>query len=274
MIRLADTRRAQCPALRIALILACLFLAPIQASSETIAVAHTHLDDTLANQTLTFFWPATKAKATLVMIPGGLGHINLKPETQDLRHPFYQGLKSLSSPSIMGGRINVVIFDNPTPLASSRSYPVSRTTEDHLSRIDEVIQFYRKKTGKPIYLLGHSNGSISVTEYLRFKKQKSIAKPIAGLILSGARNEAYLHHKMNIRTLLIHHTKDGCINTTLQSAKGLYSEMRKLNGAPTSFREIDSDAHVSGDPCNGGFHMYAQGEVEFAQALAGFILGK
>ena len=254
------------------LLLASLLLNSSPACSETIAVAHAGADESFANQTLTLFWPAVQAKATLVMIPGGLGHINLKPETQDLKHPFYQGLKSLSSASVMGGKINVVIFDNPTQLTSSRTYPVSRMSEDHLSRIDEVIQFYRHKTAKPVYLLGHSNGSISVTEYLRYKKKRSISKPVTGLILSGARNEAYLDEKINIRTLIIHHQQDGCINTTLKSAKELYGELRKINGARTSFREIINGSTKGGDPCNGGFHMYLNGEHEFAQALAAFIL--
>jgi len=248
---------------------------PTIARSETIAVPQSETGETMMSQTLTFFWPAAHPQATLILIPGGEGHIKLRPETQDLKRQFYQTLRRLTTTDQSSGKINVVIFDNPYDLPSmSNGYPSSRASEDHLSRIDRVVDYYKKKTGKPIFLLGHSNGAISISEYLRYKNKQTITTPVAGLIFSSSRNGTYINHKMKIRTLILHHHQDACRNSTTEASLDLYKDISKLNQAQTSFKEILSGKAKNGDPCRSGYHMYFNAGAEVSKALDTFILGK
>ncbi|NDA46116.1 MAG: hypothetical protein EBY21_02330 [Alphaproteobacteria bacterium] len=199
-----------------------LLVSPAPARSETIAIPQSEVGEAMMSQTLTFLWRAANPQATLILIPGGEGHIKLRADTQDLKRQFYQTLRRLTTTDQSSGKINVVIFDNPYDLPSmSNGYPSSRASEDHLSRIDRVVDYYKKKTGKPIWLLGHSNGAISISEYLRYKNKQNITTPVAGIIFSSSRNGTYINHKMKTRTMILHHHQDACTNSTTEASLAL-----------------------------------------------------
>jgi alpha-beta hydrolase superfamily lysophospholipase len=56
-----------------------------------------------------------------------------------------------------------------------------------------VISFYKAMTSKPIFLIGHSNGSLSIAEFLN--QSSDHQKLISGVIFSGGRNETELKQK-------------------------------------------------------------------------------
>jgi len=95
--------------------------------------------------TLSFLWQSDTAKAVLIMIPGGEGHIGLTPEQKQLFGFYGSALRPLSDSHLTRGLFHVVIFDSPSSLYSGPSYPISRTTADHLTRIESVVRFYKTK---------------------------------------------------------------------------------------------------------------------------------
>ena len=77
---------------------------------------------------------------------------------------------------IPGGEvIHTVFFDSPYPMARTSAYPASRASADHQRRIESVVTFYEERFGKPVWLMGHSNGSISIAEFIRARQPPCIA---------------------------------------------------------------------------------------------------
>ena len=223
--------------------------------------------------TLTLYWAGSGSKAQLIFIPGGEGQLHLRAGQTDIANPFYLMLKDLSRSPNPFGNLDVVLFDSPERLAISSGYPRSRATVDHLARIQSVIDFYRKRTGKPVWLMGHSNGAISVTEYLRYAQKRGLADSIAGMIVSAANSFTYFDSTpLDLPILFMSHRKDGCQGADPGALFRTYKKVKELDRAPTSFAYIDSGNAEQRPPCASGYHMYNGAGAEVVQVLRSFIL--
>jgi len=120
---------------------------------------------------LTMYWQGKNAKAVLMLIPGGEGYIGLKPGQTDNRFHQFQTLKRLTDPELTSGHFDVVVLDSPGPLSPHQAYPSARGSSDHMVRIESAVRFYKEKTGLPVWLMGHSNGGISLTEFLKYARK-------------------------------------------------------------------------------------------------------
>ena len=258
-------------------VLACLILGAAfsvsaceHATAEVLPVAS---KGPAASPTLTMFWEGTGARAVLILIPGGEGQLNLKPQQLDVGNQFYQTLKQLSLGANPTEILDVVLFDSPERLANAKSYPTSRATTDHLSRIHDVIQFYKAKTGKPVWLMGHSNGAVSVAEYVRYARGLGEAKPIAGLIVSGARDVTRFESApLDFPILFMSHRNDTCPASDLAALTSNFKKVRALNKAPTSLVFLETGALENGSPCSTGYHMYNNATQEVVTTLRSFIV--
>ena len=224
--------------------------------------------------TQTLYWESSDAKATMVLIPGGDGHLGLKPTQKDTTKDFYQALKKLTDTTSGNRGINVVLFDSPTRLNSNpRVYPSSRATADHLSRISSVIRFYKQKTGKSVWLMGHSNGAVSITEFLRYNDPERAPSQVSGLIVSGARKVAYFDERpLDLPVLFLHHQQDGCASADSRVSVKNFEQVKRTNRSVTEFRFLRGGEPENGSPCEGGYHMYYGADVEMNEALRDFIL--
>jgi hypothetical protein len=224
--------------------------------------------------TQTLFWRSADAKATLIFIPGGNGQLGLKPAQTDSKNNFYHSFKSLTEGVNGSHGVNVVLFDSPEALdPAPNTYPWSRATKDHLSRISSVIRFYKQKTGTPIWIMGHSNGAVSVTEFIRFDDPERGPSLLSGLVVSGARVGSRFDEKpLNIPILFLHHEKDGCREGNPDASVKNFEQVKKTNQAPTEFIFITGGASQGRSPCESGYHMYNGSEMQMIDALRGFIL--
>ncbi len=223
--------------------------------------------------TLTMYWEGAGSKALLILIPGGEGQLNLKPTQLNVGHQFYLTLKQLSQGPDPTEILDVVLFDSPERLYNSRAYPVSRATADHMSRIRSVVQFYKEKTGKPVWLMGHSNGAVSVTEYLRYETKIGLGPQIAGLIVSGARKLAYFESApLDLPILFMSHRWDGCPNAAPDASVVNFEKVRGLNRARTSFIFIETGDPEGSQTCESGYHMYNNATREVVATLRNFIV--
>jgi hypothetical protein len=245
--------------------------AATSASAEVIPVGRGTGGDV---PTQTLYWESSDAKATLVLIPGGGGHLGLKATQKDPSKSFYLALKKLTDTTPGNPGINVVLFDSPGELDSNpRGYPSSRATADHLSRISSVIRFYKQKTGKPVWLMGHSNGAVSVTEFLRYADPEKAPSQISGLIVSGARKVAYFDKRpVEVPVLFLHHERDGCPNADPRASIQNFEQVKKTNPSVTEFRFLKSGESEGGSPCASGYHMYYGADIEMTEVLRSFIL--
>lgn len=239
------------------------------AAAEVIPVPS---GDSTSPPTLTLYWERAGSKGLLILIPGGEGQINLKPNQVDVGHQFYRTLKQLSQGADPKESFDVVLFDSPDRLVNVRGYPTSRATVDHLSRIHSVVEFYRERTRKPVWLMGHSNGAISVTEYIRYEHKRGHDNPIAGMILSSPRNVMYFDSTpLNFPILFMSHRRDGCAAADPNAAVSNFRRAQGLNRARTSFVFIETGHPEEKQPCYSGYHMYNGATREVVGALRGFM---
>jgi hypothetical protein len=220
---------------------------------------------------MTMYWQGKDSKAVLIFIPGGEGYIGLKPGQTDSRSSFSQMLKRLTNSELTSGKFDVVLLDSPSELSPRQPYPSARGSSDHLIRIESAIRYYKEKTGLPIWLMGHSNGGISLTEFIKYMQKQNKADLIAGMIASGIRSESYFNAPLDIPVLFMHHKQDGCSHTMPNVSYLNYTKVKDFNKSATEFAYVTGGEPESKDPCRSGFHMYYGASAEAAKIIDAFM---
>jgi pimeloyl-ACP methyl ester carboxylesterase len=225
------------------------------------------------------FWPSSNtvtveyvqpnAKGVIVFLPGGNGQF---PIPKTLPGPgaeprgFGIVLKTLSDLS----GFTVVVVNSPYSLDTPGTpYLYVRESSNHLDRIDAIVRHYQQ-THK-VWLMGHSNGTFSVTALLNRLQETNEAHLVSGVILSGTRDVTQFKQNPNLPTVFVHHVKDGCQYTTFTDAQRTFVNTEKINSKPTQFVAVDSDASTNGNPCHSGYHMMQGAQVETATEIHKFI---
>jgi hypothetical protein len=217
-----------------------------------------------APRTLTLLYGVENPQITVILIPGGEGYLRFKEGTTSTRHPSVAMLQYLTQADFSKLRTNVVIMDSPGEL-----YPLSRRKEaDHLDRIENTVLFYKKKFNTPIWLIGHSNGSISVTEFIN--RSAEARALVAGIISSGGRYEIEIKDGMNLPVLFLHHERDGCKTTPYSYARSNFEKTRTRNKGVTELSTVKG-GEEKGDPCSDGRHMYLGAYEEAAKLIEQFL---
>ena len=208
-----------------------------------------------ARQTMTMLHERTDATLTVVVVMGHPGSFGLKAGDSFVKNTTARMMRDLTFRSKI--KAHVVILDSPIPLHGVGA----RSSKDHLDRIDSVVKFYEDKLNVPIWLFGHSDGSISASEYLN--RPSTSRQSISGVILSAGRDETRIKEDWKIPALVIHHEKDGCDVTTFNGAKRYFKKIQETNTAPVEFAVVVGGMS-SGPPCSTGYHMY---EAAFGETL-------
>ena len=218
--------------------------------------------------TQTVYLPNASSKAVLIFIPGGTGNYDTSPDKPEPDK--FAMLTPISKGDHSGSKLDFVFMDSPYVLSpsNSRSNLGAREKKDHIDRIKSVVKFYSKKTGKPIWLIGHSNGGYSLSSYLNQSPENQ--KLIAGAIFSASRDERDLKGEFNLPLLIVHHEADPCHDTTYRSAKSFYEDVKKQNISRTEFVTIVGGTS-SDRACSAGLHMFRGSEEQFTESVIKFI---
>lgn len=212
-----------------------------------------------------------RRRATLVLIPGGEGQVRLADDRKNLGGFYGNTLRPLSVPGLTSGLLNVVIFDSPSVLGVTGGYPASRTTPDHLMRIRSVVLYYREKFHKPVWLMGHSNGAVSITEFYKELQKNKEENLVAGMVFSSARNGATFNAQTtNLPVLFLAHHRDGCANATNANSRSVYEDLKRVDRARVEYVLIEGGA-PEGEPCRSGYHMFHGAGDEAYKAIDSFI---
>ena len=220
---------------------------------------------------MTMYLQGQNAKAVLIFIPGGEGYLGLKEGQTEVKGQILKTLERLTDPALTSGKYDVVFLDSPNELSPRQPYPSARGSMDHLIRIESAIQYYKKRTALPIWLIGHSNGGISLTEFLKYAQKNNKLDLISGFIASGIRNESYFNAPVPFPILFMHHQNDGCFHTTPAGALSNFNKVKEYISAPTEFAYITSGQAQASDPCRSGFHMYNAAGEEAAKVIDDFM---
>lgn len=256
----------------VSLLLLPLLIAPAATFAEVIAIEREPRSFFESAPTMTMFWPARAPKATILVVLGGGGAIGIKPETTALRNQTANMLKLLTDGTNSKGMINVAVFDSPHTLQQAGKGVENiapRYAADHLVRVENVVRFYRGKVETPLWLMGHSNGTVSVAEFIN--RSPGNRKLIDGAILSGSRNEARISGAIDFPVLFLHHENDGCSSTTVAAARAHLEALRSRSTARTDFLLVRGGT-AAGNPCTDGHHMYREAFPEAASLIEGFVL--
>ena len=212
--------------------------------------------------TRTLLTPVKNAKAVVLLFPGGGGVLNLQDDGSTTNGHTFVRSKDLWAQY----GIDAVLVDTPYDLGAGMRN--SRSIRDHQQRILNVVSYYKEKFNLPVWIFGHSMGTVSVTEFVNGGKEKE--RLIAGVIVAGTYRSATVDSDVTVPVLAIHHVDDGCGSTPIVSSE------RIIEGRSKQLRSqfIQIEGGISeGDVCGSrAYHGFNQKESEFVKSAAQFIL--
>ncbi len=248
-------------------------LASIACHTEVVAIDKNSSSSFVSYvPTQTLYWKGINRKALIVFVPGGSGNLGLKQDKTEIEYFFYQSLKALTDPSLGFEQFDVVVID--FPFALSQRDLSSRATAEHMVRIERVIDFYKSKTNLPIWLMGHSNGGVSLGHFIRYLQKRKRATLISGMIASGIRNESSFNfsEKIDFPVLFIHHKRDECPSASSDYSMINYHRIMRQSNGDVQFSWVEGGESESKDPCQSGLHMYYRSDMEFPHIIRDFII--
>jgi hypothetical protein len=230
------------------------------------SIAHAQVIDVPHSEevpTRTLLIEASKPRALVLLFPGGGGMAGISENGSiKSRHTF---IRSIDMWAQYG--IDAVLVDTPYDLGDLRRGNL-RGRKDHLTRVDEVVSFYKNKFNLPIWVFGHSMGSSTATSYANEVDQTK--KNLAGIIIAGTIRTASLDDEVTLPVLAIHHQYDACAGTPVSASS------RIIEGRPpnlVSRLELIEGGITEGEVCQSfAFHGFNQTEAEFVKRAASFIL--
>ncbi len=161
--------------------------------------------------TRTLLIPVKSAKAVVLLFPGGGGVLRLQDDGSTTNSHTFVRSKDLWAQY----GIDAVLVDTPYDLGAGMRN--SRSIRDHQQRIFNVVNYYRDKLNLPVWIFGHSMGTVSVTEFVNGGKDKE--RLIAGLIVAGTYRSATIDSDVALPVMAIHHVDDGCASTPLVASR-------------------------------------------------------
>jgi dienelactone hydrolase len=214
----------------------------------------------------TAYWSKPNARATLIFLPGGDGSFGIASKTNP--QPTWL-LKTLSEKGDEELAVDLVFLDSKTSLGWQNGNVEPRRGRAHLDRLAAVIDYYYQKKPQPIILMGHSNGAISVAEFLN-QAPESQAK-LGGVIFSGGRNETMVTAALHVPVQVLHHKEDSNGWTRFDKAKALYLDLKSKNSSSTELAVVEG-GFDEGNPANSGRHMYAGSLAQAGEFVQRFIV--
>jgi hypothetical protein len=213
--------------------------------------------------TRTLLIEALKPRALVLLFPGGGGMAGISEDGAiKSRHTFIRSMEMWAQYGI-----DAVLVDTPYDLGDLRRGNL-RGRKDHLTRVDEVVTFYKNKFKLPIWVFGHSMGSSTATYYANEIDQTK--KNLTGIIIAGTIRTASLDDEVTLPVLAIHHQYDACAGTPVSASS------RIIEGRPkklVSKLELIEGGITEGEVCQSfAFHGFNQTEAEFVKRAANFIL--
>jgi len=221
--------------------------------------------------TINFVWPAKQAKATLIFIPGGEGRLGITNDRANLGGFYGATLKPLSDEKITSGNFNVVVFDSPVNLPGT-DWPHSRQSQEHLLRIESVVRHFKNLYSLPVWVMGHSNGAVSITAFYKMLQDSGAESLVKGAIYSSGRNGADFTDTTKLPILFLAHERDACKKSEPSSSKVVFEKQSKTNTMKLKYFIIKGGESQPQNPCSSGFHMFNGAAQEAYSAIEAFVI--
>lgn len=218
--------------------------------------------------TTTLFWESTPdAKATVFLFPGGAGGFGKVTDGKATGGNFLVR----SAPYFLANGFNVAIFGRPNDMELGWT---DRTEPTHMSDVSMVLEFVKRKTDLPVWIVGTSRGTVSAAAMAIHVHDPAIA----GLVLTSSvvryttpgtvpRQDL---KAIKIPVLVYHHLNDGCKHCQASEAPLI---LNGLTSAPVKkLMVVDGGANPTGDVCAGQhWHGFIGMEREAVDQTAHWI---
>jgi dienelactone hydrolase len=213
--------------------------------------------------TKTFLIETAKPKAVVLLFIGGDGVLDLKPDGSTTKeNPLNRSAGQWKSYGI-----NSVLVDSPYDLGDARRGNV-RGKSEHLSRVESVVNYYRNKFNLPVWIFGHSMGTVTA---IQFANQSERSAAITGIIIAGTHIGENLNASFSKPVMAIHHQKEACPATPISASESIIKGRSKETKSELVM--IDGGEDV-GKACMGlAYHGFNKVEDKVVSAAAKFILG-
>lgn len=214
-------------------------------------------------------------KATLLLMPGGHGGLQILPDGSLKRGEGNFLVRSRQRFVDQG--VAVAVVDAPSDRQSPPYLWGFRQTREHAADVQALIAWARERSRKPVWLVGTSRGTQSAA-YVATELPGAAGPD--GLILSstivtdpkGRPVPAMPLARIRVPVLLVHHEQDGC---ALCSFSELPALMSKLTGSPRVQLLQFSGGKNQGDPCEAfAYHGFNGLEDEVVRQTVSWLLGK
>ena len=186
--------------------------------------------------------------AAAILMQGGKGKLKIKSDgvRKGKKNFLIRFRESFSAKGVL-----VAIADAPRDHYGKKGMKEGkfRLTEDHAKDITAVIRLLRKKTDKPIWLIGTSRGTISaVNTAIRVSPEEAPAGLIlTSSVLVGNKGNASIFDadldQIQVPVFITHHREDDCFVTP-------FSKTEELSAAFTSASIVEFKAYEGGDAGN------------------------
>ena len=217
-------------------------------------------------KTAVFWEPADQPSATVLLFPGGAGGFGKVTGGR----PEGGNFLVRSVPLFLAQGFNVGIIGRPSDV-NDLDLP-QRSASWHMQDIQAVLDYVKKQSPLPIWLIGTSRGTVSVAA----AGVKVHDPAIAGLVLTssvtsgGKKAGSVLTQRLSditLPVLVMHHARDACSACSPTAAESIVAD---LSRAPfKKFVLVNNGANPDGDTC-GAFHWhgYIGMEAEAVQIMA------
>lgn len=170
------------------------------------------------------------AKAVAILFPGGHGKVKV---TKNGTHKKLKGNFLVRTRRLLADKgLAYAVIDSPLENKERTDMTFEyRSGETHAADIIAAIAAVRKKTGKPVWLIGTSRGSTSVANAASRFPDGGFAGAVmtAGKAIENARGGNILDFDLasiKVPTLVVHHENDGCKQTPFSAAKDIAPKIK------------------------------------------------
>jgi pimeloyl-ACP methyl ester carboxylesterase len=217
--------------------------------------------------------PARKARASVVLMTGGNGLLSLDA-TGTITDSTGNFLIRSANLFLRHG-LNVMMADATPAHPAGLNFAV-RLSATHAAELQGFINAAFNRWGKPVWVVGTSNGSISTVTAAGFLPALAglrgvvLTSPVTNLTLGTQPTFNLYALRITVPTLVVWHQDDHCSFSPPAGAAALFTQIPSTDKASRAFEHGHS---VATDPC-GAFseHGYAGIEEEVVKKIAEFIL--
>ena len=220
--------------------------------------------------------PAHRARASVVLMTGGDGLLTL--DATGAITTSTGNFLIRSADLFLRHGLNVMMAD-ALPAHPGGLTQGIRLSATHATELQNFVNAAISRWGKPVWVVGTSNGSISTVTAAGF--QPALAG-LTGIVLTSPvtvipnpTNQATFNlyvSRITVPTQVVWHQDDHCVNSPPAGSAGLFTAIPSAKKASEVF---DHGHSVATDPC-GAFseHGYAGIEPKVVKEIAEFIRGK